>query len=752
MFPSSSKSKEPLLYDVRIKGTDHGVILLKGSTSEAPSVLLSGTIVLSVQEPIQIKNLSLRLYGKIRLNIPTQYKTSKGMIQRYSKYERRIYEHVWDNFNVENYLQNLYDNYGRKTSIASKSSGNLSSLPRKARSSTASLISLAGQSSSHYHTLVKGNYEFPFSAILPGSIPESVEGLPNASVVYKLEATIERNKFYTDLICRKHLRVVRTLAPDALELSETVAVDNTWPKKVEYSISIPEKAIAIGSATPIHILIIPLLKGLKLGPIKIQMVEHYQYCGTFGSVTSQERTVNKMRIKDPLNHMNEDENDTRGANDEDFEFQDRWEVDTTFHIPASLSKCTQDCTLLNSIKVRHKVKFVISLVNPDGHVSELRASLPVQLFISPFVALGVRSSDGAFSSAGSSSTDISGLAHNQKGKSNEENDSDDEVIFARSASELEVPAMSNSASATASMSKLMSPPNYGNHIYDRLWNDVSIGDTPPMSGAQTPSEDFREGSVLDNDHNFSELQMNLRRLRLEREYGGSTTSILVTAPVEESSSADANNGLLAQPIAANGFPNAGDPMRDSNSPLLTPNSLQLATEDPSVQQGALSPLNKEWEIGTLSRVPSYDKAMKSDIIGEDLPPLYPASSKSGSGAHNLERPQIVHHKSSPYFSNTSNVQRSSVGLGRSNNSSSTSLNFLPDNENSDNAPNPSTSSNSTKGQTANRYFSFGMTPAGSDNGSSTSLHIQRNSHKGALGGKSSSFSNLVGLLSKKDKK
>lgn len=749
MFPSSSKSKEPLLYDVRIKGTDHGVILLKGSTSEAPSVLLSGTIVLSVQEPIQIKNLSLRLYGKIRLNIPTQYKTSKGMVQRYTKYERRIYEHVWDNFNVENYLQNLYNNYGRKTSIASKSSGNISSLPRKARSSTTSLISLAGQSSSHYHTLVKGNYEFPFSAILPGSIPESVEGLPNASVVYKLEATIERNKFHTDLICRKHLRVVRTLAPDALELSETVAVDNTWPKKVEYSISIPEKAIAIGSATPIHILIIPLLKGLKLGPIKIQMVEHYQYCGTFGAVTSQERTVNKMRIKDPLNHMNEDENGTSDVN-EDCEFQDRWEVDTTFHIPASLSKCTQDCTLLNSIKVRHKMKFIISLVNPDGHVSELRASLPVQLFISPFVALGVRSSDGAFSSAGSSTTDINGLAHDQKGNHKEENDSDDEVIFARSASELEIPSMSNSVSATASMSKLMSPPNYGNHIYDRLWNDVSIGETPPMSGAQTPSGEFREGSVLDNDHNFSELQMNLRRLRLEREYG-STSSIPAIA-IEQTCSPDASNGLLAQPIAANDFPDANGSMRDSNCLLLTPNSSQPPTEDPAVQQGAQSPLNKEWEIGTLSRVPSYDKAMKSDIIGDDLPPLYPASSNGGSGTHDLERPQIVHHRSSPYLSSTNNIRRSSVGLGRSNNSSSTSLNFLPDNENSDNAPNTSTSSNSSKGQTANRYFSFGMTPAGSDNNSTTSLHMQRNSHKSTLGGKSGSFSSLVGLLSKKDKK
>lgn len=750
MFPSSSKSKEPLLYDVRIKGTDHGVILLKGSASEAPSVLLSGTIVLSVQEPIQIKNLSLRLYGKIRLNIPTQYKSSKGMVQRYVKYEKRIYEHVWDNFNVESYLQNLYDNYGRKTSIASKSSGNLSSLPRKARSSTASLISLAGQSSSHYHTLVKGNYEFPFSAILPGSITESVEGLPNASVVYKLEATIERMKFYTDLICRKHLRVVRTLSPDALELSETVAVDNTWPKKVDYSISIPEKAIAIGSATPIHILIIPLLKGLKLGPIKITLVEHSQYCGTFGAVSSQERTVSKMRIKDPLNHMNED--DEPNADESASEFQDRWEVDTTFTIPASLSKCTQDCTLLNSIKVRHKVKFVISLVNPDGHISELRASLPVQLFISPFVALGVRSADGAFSSAGSSTTDLSGLARKENGSNT---DSDDDVIFARSASELDVPDMNNNGSIAASMSKLMSPPNYGNHIYDRLWNDVNITETPPLSGTQTPSDDFREGSVLDNAHNFSELQLNLRRLHLERENGGSTSPGPAAASQEHSSSVgDVNSSLPVgiNPASMNALRETDVSSGGQNSALLTPSSHQASAEDPLAQQRVASPMKKDWEMGNLSRVPSYDKAMKSDMIGEDLPPLYPANSNHSTNSHHLERPQNLHHKSSSFFSNGNGVPRSPMALGRSNNSSSSSLNFLPGNENTEHISTPPPSSSASKGQTANRYFSFGMTPAGSDNESSTSLHLQRSSSKGTVGEKSSSFSNLVGLLSKKDKK
>lgn len=40
------------LFEIRLKGTDHDVIVVKGSANDAPSVLLSGNVVLSVTEPI----------------------------------------------------------------------------------------------------------------------------------------------------------------------------------------------------------------------------------------------------------------------------------------------------------------------------------------------------------------------------------------------------------------------------------------------------------------------------------------------------------------------------------------------------------------------------------------------------------------------------------------------------------------------------------------------------------------------------
>ncbi|GAV55404.1 hypothetical protein ZYGR_0AV00350 [Zygosaccharomyces rouxii] len=792
MFPMAKSNKaEPLLYDVRLHGTEHDVVLLKGPPDEASSVLLSGTVVLSVREPIQIKNLSLKMHGKIRLNVPVQYQGARGPAQRYVKYERTFYEHTWDNLNINSYFENLYDNYGKRATINSKSSGNLADLHRRSKSSTSSLISLAGLSASsgshnhhHHHTLLQGNYEFPFSAILPGSLVESVEGLPNASITYKLEANIERNKFYSDLICRKHIRVVRTLQTDAVELSETMAVDNTWPNKVDYSISVPAKAIAIGSLTPIHIEVVPLMKGLRLGPIKVTMIENSQYCGSFGNVATQERTVCKTKLKDPLGHVNRG---PRDPEEEELAFQDRWQVDTFLQVPTSLSKCVQDCTLLNSIKVRHKLKFVISLINADGHVSELRASLPAQLFISPFVALTVKNpqrpeyENGGGSNSSSRRTSLG----------NDEGDED--VIFAKTASEIELANLVNNWQVPSSVPDLMSPPNYESHVYDRLWSDVSAPDTPHGSGTQTPIEGQSIGEVLDSQQNVNELEDNLLRLHLQRQTGrnrsASTSNATPGNPTqdpEETRAEAASNGNASgnvSPSAASATsPTAASPTASSATPpplpqvapMLRSGSTSLVDQQsgargfppgPLVTSGASvqnlsrssssmlhipqSP-SKEVTLNNLSRVPSYDKAIKSESAGNDLPPVYPVDENpSHDRKHNLERPQVVHHKSSSsLFSKKSNSsipspQPSQAALVRRGSSSSGSGISPPVQSHVDSSSNGPAYTG--KNQTVNKHFSFGMTPVGSAS-STGSFPLKRSPSKGGLHERSSSLNNLRSLL------
>jgi arrestin-related trafficking adapter 4/5/7 len=75
-------------------------------------------------------------------------------------------------------------------------------------------------------TLDRGNYEFPFEIEFPGHMPESLEGLYDSWIVYRLKATIERGKFAHNLHARKHLRVVRTLDPSSLELVHSMVCNH----------------------------------------------------------------------------------------------------------------------------------------------------------------------------------------------------------------------------------------------------------------------------------------------------------------------------------------------------------------------------------------------------------------------------------------------------------------------------------------------------------------------------------------------
>ncbi len=63
------------------------------------------------------------------------------------------------------------------------------------------------------------NHVWPFEWALPGTTPESIEGLPRSWNIYRLKATIERGIMQQNVVARKHVRIIRTLDPSDLELS-----------------------------------------------------------------------------------------------------------------------------------------------------------------------------------------------------------------------------------------------------------------------------------------------------------------------------------------------------------------------------------------------------------------------------------------------------------------------------------------------------------------------------------------------------
>ena len=60
--------------------------------------------------------------------------------------------------------------------------------------------------------------------ILPGSTPESVEGLAETWLVYRMKATIERGMLQQNSVARKQVRIIRTLDTGALELAHAMVI------------------------------------------------------------------------------------------------------------------------------------------------------------------------------------------------------------------------------------------------------------------------------------------------------------------------------------------------------------------------------------------------------------------------------------------------------------------------------------------------------------------------------------------------
>lgn len=231
-----------------------------------------------------------------------------------------------------------------------------------------SFVSASGSgSSSKGMTLPSGNYEWPFELVINGSIAESLEGLADCHITYKLKATVARGKLVYDLHAYKPIRIVRTLDPAALELSHAMTVENIWPNKIEYQLVIPQKAIVFGTSIPLEMRFTSLLKGLRIGLIKCVLYESQEF--TLPGVTpSTDKSFKHLRSVETWEFEMNDEEHYQDILDENG--QDGYSIKKSLPLPKKLSKCVQDVEVCG-IKIRHRVKINLALHNPDGHVSEV---------------------------------------------------------------------------------------------------------------------------------------------------------------------------------------------------------------------------------------------------------------------------------------------------------------------------------------------------------------------------------------------
>lgn len=696
------------LFEIRLNSLERDVLVLKGSPLEAPSALLSGKIVLALNEPLTIKKLSLKLFGDLRVNWMEHFDTGISTYTKPVRFLKRMYEHDWDNFEIQSYTldnnSNLMKNKHKGNSSSSSSialssmltASTASSRPNltRASKSSTSLLMLGKKysdsennshkdDSAHHNSFVlgRGNYEFPFSLILPGSLYESVEGLPGGSLFYKLEATIDRGKFAKRKVCSKHLRVVRTLSADATELQESMAIDNSWPKKIDYTISIPSRAIAVGSAIPVNFFMVPLLKGLKLGKITIKLLEYYAFAGTNATGSNHthqnDRTIHELVVDPPPDRIYDtmenyslltdspSDNCLNPVNNYMKLLYDQWDVEKSFQVPPSLSQCTQDVTLETYLKVRHKLSITVALKNPNGHTSELRATLPVILYISPYVTVSAKYDESSFvygfsdsmPQATKDSVNSKALSNVEKKSNPPSNKSsavdlkainddiavregDNEVVFAG------IDTSNTMIDDTTGRPDLMAPPNYGDHIYDTLWNDIEIPGSPinytpartpievrtpnnaPRSpGIITPTNPGPSTSASGTMRLFNlQLTKHLNDLQLQRlaeeneeeedeqedkqKDEASTQQESITVPVISNKESSIPEDYFSIPVASTQKHGSST---TANTPFL-PHAVHISRNNSSMNllnQYSATHTPEKWNDGALSKVPSYETALKS---------------------------------------------------------------------------------------------------------------------------------------------
>ncbi|OTA56248.1 beta-arrestin protein [Hypoxylon sp. EC38] len=384
-FTSVAGRNACTLFEIRL---ENDFIVFRGNEHEASGQLLKGVLVLCLREPLKVEDVHLRLMGNCRIAWVDGRQTPSGIHNQKVDRTTTILRHTWPPFVGE---------------------------------------------TTHHNTLAPGNYEWPFEYLLPGDTAESVEGLYQTGITYFLKATISRGKLAKNIHAYKRFRIIRTLEPAALEFNHAMSVENIWPNKIEYSVVVPQKAVVFGSNIPLEMRFTPLLKGLEMGAITVKLIEVQEF-----SVTSYPVPTRTYKHDRDVTSWNFEVSREQNWHDNIEETgQEGWVVVKELPLPKRLSRCIQDCSV-HGIKIRHKLKLTVALKNPDGHISELRASLPITIFISPNMPLDEEGN----------------LVSQAPEASSEVNESD---------------------------SSSMAPPGYGMHVLDQLYEDVD------PSGIMTPA-------------------------------------------------------------------------------------------------------------------------------------------------------------------------------------------------------------------------------------------------------------------------
>ena len=380
-------------------------------------------------------------------------------------------------------------------------------------------------------------------------------------------------------------------------------VESVWPNKLDYTVSTPTKGVIFGTDLRVELVLVPLLKGLRIGKIVIELTEDDVLSAPKTRYNKKEHRISRTVAKDESEPVEDEMVDIEGRG------EGYW-IHRSIPIPKSLSKCMQS-TDAQGIRIKHRINFAVKLLNPDGHYSELRCNLPVHVFISPNLPL------------------------------NDENELVNQGPRITQSDEL----------------GLQAPPVYGDHHLDQLYSDVDLSGfiTPAgTSGFNTPFARSRSqsadnlanmdstggevsASLLQARLNTVQNQNTLRPDRAQTLTPGRTPSGPSTPGPRHFNTTDSYDHNHDHDHDHEASPEGTDYFGPSERHLgRREPSRGSSSSRPSTRQSSQSPTPRHIEsvdIATLSKVPSYGTALQTPArtaINDQLPTYHSVTSRSPS--------------------------------------------------------------------------------------------------------------------------
>ncbi|AMD18533.1 HBL369Wp [Eremothecium sinecaudum] len=351
LLGKSSTSSKPIDYEIKIISPYKDSILIPASLPSGSKIPIRGSLEFTLPESLTVKYISLKLAAHFKLDFLQCAKHKGANLVSHFREARLLLECTWDNLIV--------------SPMGTVRSGP-DVLPCSSRSSP------GGPS----FELAKGRHTYAFEAELPGDLPETIEGLQCASILYRLESCIERGCFKLAYCAQKYLRIFKVPEPDNIMLSDSLTVMQLYRKELKFQAEIATRGIPIGGKVPITVYIFPFAKGYRLSNVTYLLEQQFYLQDSAGRLYDGDTTLSWQTI-DKFENLKGCDSECGNS------LFDVVKLETELHVPDQLKQVTQDCTITeNVIRVRHKITVDISF---EG--LRIKIILPVFLYVAPWVPL-----------------------------------------------------------------------------------------------------------------------------------------------------------------------------------------------------------------------------------------------------------------------------------------------------------------------------------------------------------------------------